>query len=715
MGKRLIGKDDAAQTVCERCASALKRQYGEEPCKSFIERLRNEEKRNEDKNAWETLELAAKIADLCAAHATPVLAKGDLGTPLLAYLLGITECNPLEPHLYCPKCKDQKVLFPDSISSGFDLMRCGVAQRVCPSCGAPMIGDGNQVIGSGDHPQDTGHSAQLTLDVPAEALPLIRKRFGGALKKLPIGIHANRELSVLWNMQTDSDAPFAPFVPDEQDVCRFVDEGLSGGFGSELFESERLLAPIPQTFSELLRLYRLAVGGAAETDPPINRPENTPHPISQAAAIGALLLKLRLMRARESDPVGFFAAVLTTETPRHMDISLFSKGVPDRTMTPGEQTGSAFGVEETALACIARRIRFLPADLNRSDPVRFLPGKGTILTPLRFPKGTRPETIKSILTERRKAPFVSEEDVVSRANLSDREQKAFAACGLFDCFLKEHRFRRAGDVVRELLDAFSCAEELPDSKRSGKKPQDTAAAEAMLPLAGTDGLCLIGGRPAMGKTTTLLRLAFAYAQRKRKTAYVFSSELSAKELAKKLMTVMTDVDPKHIRSEMLTARERSAIENCLCVLDTLPIRLYGGKLRPEAFFRTAREEIEEGMLLLDGIPTAEPAYEPDAAPNPYDEIYLEQAAAAAALKEFAKQWRVPIFAAVPLSRNTERRADHRPTLADVRYHPRLIAEADAVVLLYRDSYYNDGGDPAMQYVIAKNDSRILDSNRHNAR
>ena len=80
-----------------------------------------------------------------------------------------------------------------------------------------------------------------------------------------------------------------------------------------------------------------------------------------------------------------------------------------------------------------------------------------------------------------------------------------------------------------------------------------------------------------------------------------------------------------------------------------------------------------------------------AAANPFSEVHLREAAAATTLNEFAKQCHLPVLAAVPLSRDTEHRTDHRPTLSDVRYHRRFVDEADTVVLLYRDGYYNDAG------------------------
>lgn len=120
-----------------------------------------------------------------------------------------------------------------------------------------------------------------------------------------------------------------------------------------------------------------------------------------------------------------------------------------------------------------------------------------------------------------------------------------------------------------------------------------------------------------------------------------------------------------------------------------------------ALLRAARREMQTGVLILDGPELMVENRSPCPAANPYNEVCLREAASAMVLNEFAKQCHLSVLAAVPLSRDTEHRTDHRPKLSDVRYHRRFVDEADTVVLLWRDSYYSDGGDPAMKYRIVK--------------
>jgi replicative DNA helicase len=89
-----------------------------------------------------------------------------------------------------------------------------------------------------------------------------------------------------------------------------------------------------------------------------------------------------------------------------------------------------------------------------------------------------------------------------------------------------------------------------------------------------------------------------------------------------------------------------------------------------ALLRAARREMQTGMLILDGPELMVENRSPCPAANSYNEVCLREAASAMVLNEFAKQCHLSVLAAVPLSRDTEHRTNHRPTLSDVRYHRR---------------------------------------------
>ena len=200
--------------------------------------------------------------------------------------------------------------------------------------------------------------------------------------------------------------------------------------------------------------------------------------------------------------------------------------------------------------------------------------------------------------------------------------------------------------------------------------------DAKLFPALSEGLYLIGGGPKAGKTALLLTLA---------------AELAA------LGTPVYYYSSEH-------AMERSAgLWKSLHGTDAgrLPIRVATGQIDLETLLRMARREIQDGVLLLDRLEPMIEKRSPYPAANLYSASHLWEASAAVVLKEFAKQCRLPVVMTVPLSRDIALRADHRPTLSDLRYHRRFAEEADAVVLLYCEGCYIDGGDPAVQYRMAK--------------
>ncbi len=71
--------------------------------------------------------------------------RGCAGSSFVAYLMGISETNPLQPHYYCPHCKRVELVDAKEYPSGFDLNCCDVEHKECPSCGELLVGDGHNI------------------------------------------------------------------------------------------------------------------------------------------------------------------------------------------------------------------------------------------------------------------------------------------------------------------------------------------------------------------------------------------------------------------------------------------------------------------------------------------------------------------------------------------------------------------------------------------
>lgn len=677
---------EAARLVRERCKAALLRKYGTEWDPVIVDRMTNEDQDIEEAALWKHFLLASDIADVCAEQGSPVFARGALGSSLFAYLLGVTEHDPLLPHLYCPNCKKQEFVSLREYPTVVDLNRCDSLKKTCPVCGAKRIADGYDLSWETFFHVTAGSRPAFEMDVAQEVLPLLSQRFGEALNVLSFRVRGSKSLSVLRQMGDAGKVFDGPFVPGEEEIGRFIEEGLNDS-DEKLFPPQLPPTAIPQSFFELIRLYGLVYGTGtweanrkqlSDPDDPYRdvlalredvQRELFKHSVSfpvvpmianeigkgnwgkggyesetakriygftdedfqrfrrirflfpKAHAIGQILLRLRLQRCRDTHPVEYYAARLSVEARGHTDANCF---MADRERIVELLKNCADGGEKalfkTVLECLDRDIEFLPADPEASDPHDFLPGKGTIRLPSRFAQ-------QGIAVP----PF----------------------------------FRPITDLIGE-----AAARAL-----SGEVQTPVSVREALFPSL-SEGLYLIGGRPGVGKTTLLWKLAAELAATGT-PVYLYSAERISRTAAERLRT-------------LLGADARQ-----------LPIRVADGPIDLETLLRMARREIPSGVLLLDGI---EPLFEkraPYPAANPYSETHLGEATAAVLLKEFAKQCRLPLIVTVPLSRDVELRADRRPTLSDVRCHRRFVDEADKVVLLYRDSCCHDGGDPALQYRIAK--------------
>lgn len=675
---------EAERMVRERCKAALTAKYGAEWNPIIVDRMTEEDREIDEAGLWKQFLLASEIADI-----SPVFARGALGSSLFAHLLGIAEYNPLPPHLRCPVCKSHEFVYARDFPTVIDLERCDASKKTCPVCGAERIADGYNLSYETFFAVKEGSRPAFEIDVAQEALPILAERFGEAPDTMPFRVRGNSELSVLRRMRGICKASDKPFVPSEEEIAQFIEEGWNGD-GEKLFPPQLKPTAIPQCFSEIVSLYGLVYGTGtweankrqlADPDHPYRnvialredvQRELSKHNMSfpiiplvaneigkgnwaqyrfedetkkriygftdaecarfrmirflfpKAHAVGALLLRLRLLRCRKTHPVEYFAAVLSVKAKTETDASCFSANREQLVSELDRCTdGKKKAVLETVLDCMDRDIEFLPADPKASDPEAFLPGKGTIRLPLR-------------LAERGVAaqPF----------------------------------FRPIADVIGEA-----------DACPSDDETREPFSVRDALFLSLSEGLYLIGGRPGMGKSTLLWKLAAELADSGTPVCFYSSERISARS-AERLKT-------------LLGANAAN-----------LPIRVADGPVDLETLLRMARRELGDGVLLLDGLREPIGKRCPYPAKNPYSETHLEEAAAAVMLKEFAKQCRLPVVLTVPLSRSTELRSDHRPTLADVRWHRRFVDEADAVVLLYREDCYHDGGDPAMQYIMAK-DSR----------
>ena len=139
---------DADAELRRRCFQKMEAKYGKNPPKQISDRLEQELSclfGAENRSHAVYFLLAAALAEYCDSHAGLHSLRGCGGNSFVAYLMGLTEVNPLPPHKYCPACGYVEFVDTAEWESGFDLYGGEQDEEPCPHCGAGLIGDGHNL------------------------------------------------------------------------------------------------------------------------------------------------------------------------------------------------------------------------------------------------------------------------------------------------------------------------------------------------------------------------------------------------------------------------------------------------------------------------------------------------------------------------------------------------------------------------------------------
>ena len=198
-------------------------------------------------------------------------------------------------------------------------------------------------------------------------------------------------------------------------------------------------------------------------------------------------------------------------------------------------------------------------------------------------------------------------------------------------------------------------------------------------------LVLIAARPSMGKTAFVLNIAQHVAFKLEQTVAIFSLEMSKEQLVNRLFSLESRVDSQHIRTGQLSDAEwESLIESAgvigksnLIIDDTPGISI--ADLRSKC--RKFKLEHDLKMIIIDYLQLMSGSGRSDSRQQEISDI-------SRSLKALARELSVPVLALSQLSRAVEQRPDHRPMLSDLRESGAIEQDADVVMFIYRDDYYN---------------------------
>ena len=205
-------------------------------------------------------------------------------------------------------------------------------------------------------------------------------------------------------------------------------------------------------------------------------------------------------------------------------------------------------------------------------------------------------------------------------------------------------------------------------------------------------LILIAARPSMGKTALVLNIAQHACFKKDYHCLFFSLEMSKEQLVNRLLAMESRVDSQNIRIGHLNDDEwRGIIESAgvigmsnLAIDDTAAITV------AEMRTKCRRYKIEHGldMVMIDYLQLMSGSRSGRMEVSRQQEI----SDISRSLKALARELQCPVIALSQLSRAVEQRPDHRPMLSDLRESGAIEQDADVVMFIYRDDYYNEDSD-----------------------
>lgn len=214
-------------------------------------------------------------------------------------------------------------------------------------------------------------------------------------------------------------------------------------------------------------------------------------------------------------------------------------------------------------------------------------------------------------------------------------------------------------------------------------------------------LILVAARPSMGKTAFVLNIAQYVAFKQNQTTAIFSLEMSKEQLVNRLFSLESKVDSQHIRTGNLTDAEwEKLIESAgiigksnLIIDDTPGISI--SEMRSKC--RKYKLEHDLKLIIIDYLQLM------SGSGRSSDSRQQEISDISRSLKALARELSVPVIALSQLSRAVEQRPDHRPMLSDLRESGAIEQDADVVMFIYRDDYYNKDTDMkgVAEIIIAK--------------
>ena len=283
--------------------------------------------------------------------------------------------------------------------------------------------------------------------------------------------------------------------------------------------------------------------------------------------------------------------------------------------------------------------------------------------------------------------------------LREAEKKILAATMRND----KRELEKISNILKSSLENIQHIYNNPGSLRG--VPTGLMDVEKVLNGLHKSDLILLAARPSMGKTALALNIAVNAAKRDKVVA-LFSLEMSCEQIGNRLLSSESKVNSLHLNTGNLSGDDMNKLVDALDDLsrlnmfidDTPGISILD--LRSKA--RRLKHEVGDlDLIVLDYLQLMQGRSNRNTEMNRQQEI----SEISRSLKALARELNVPILALSQLSRNVEMRAEKKPQLSDLRESGSLEQDADIVLFLYRDEYYNRDeaeNENIAELIIAKN-------------
>ena len=270
--------------------------------------------------------------------------------------------------------------------------------------------------------------------------------------------------------------------------------------------------------------------------------------------------------------------------------------------------------------------------------------------------------------------------------LQDVEQKVFKIAD----FATEKSYRPAREIADESWEIIARIHN-QDSDQPQGVPSGFKDLDQLTNGFQSSDMIVVGARPSMGKTALCLQLALHASLRAKVPTIIYSLEMPGRQLITRMLSSLAEIDGMNLQRGKLTNSDISRLTRALGDIDTSPLYIndYAGMTLPdirndlrrlERKISRGKDPKHLGLVIIDYLQLIRST---DKKPSEQEKV----AEISRGLKGIAREFKVPIIVLSQLSRKVEDRKEKQPLLSDLRESGAIEQDADLVILVHREEYY----------------------------